>query len=54
MATALGLDVDLQATDKAKELLGKSRHVIRNIPAMGWREIPAFYESLGRRLITTI
>jgi len=27
--------VDLQATDKAKALLGKSRHVVKNIPALG-------------------
>ncbi len=39
-AAALGLDVDLQATDKAKALLEKSRHVPRNIPAMNWRDVP--------------
>jgi integrase len=46
-AAALGLDVDLQATDKARALLGKSRHVVRNIPAMGWVEVPDFYTSLS-------
>ena len=51
-AAALGLDVDLQATDKAKELLGKSRHVVKNIPAMGWQEVPAFYESLAEPTLT--
>jgi len=45
-AAALGLDVDLQATEKAKALLGKSRHVAKNIPAMDWRDVPAFYASL--------
>lgn len=45
-AAALGLDVDLQATEKAKALLGKSRHVAKNIPAMSWAEVPAFYKSL--------
>ncbi len=45
-AAALGLDVDLQATDKAKALLGKRRHKAKNIPAMSWREVPAFYQSL--------
>jgi integrase len=45
-AAALGLDVDLQATEKAKALLGKSRHVAKNIPAMDWRDVPAFYTSL--------
>ena len=45
-AAALGLDVDLQATDKAKALLGKSRHVAKNIPAMAWADVPDFYSSL--------
>jgi len=45
-AAALGLDVDLQATDKAKALLGKSRHVAKNIPAMAWADVPDFYASL--------
>lgn len=43
---ALGLDVDLQATEKAKALLGKSRHVTKNIPAMAWADVPDFYASL--------
>ena len=45
-AAALGLDVDLQATEKAKALLGKSRHVSKNIPAMAWGDLPGFYASL--------
>lgn len=45
-AAALGLDVDLQATDKARALLGKSRHVPKNIPAMAWADVPDFYASL--------
>ena len=45
-AAALGLDVDLQATEKAKALLGKTRHVPKNIPAMDWRDVPDFYASL--------
>ncbi len=45
-AAALGLDVDLQATDKAKALLGKTRHVAKNIPAMAWADVPGFYTSL--------
>lgn len=45
-AAALGLEVDLQATEKARALLGKSRHKAQNIPAMPWREVPAFYGSL--------
>ncbi len=45
-AAALGLDVDLQATDKAKALLGKQRHTAKNVPAMSWQDVPSFYQSL--------
>ena len=45
-AAALGIDVDLQATEKARALLGKSRHVAKNIPAMAWADVPGFYASL--------
>jgi integrase len=45
-AAALGLDVDLQATDKARALLGKQRHTVTNIPAMNWRDVPNYYQSL--------
>lgn len=51
-AAALGLDVDLQATDKAKALLGKSRHVVKNIPAMLWADVPDFYASLEELTLT--
>jgi len=51
-AAALGLDVDLQATDKARALLGKQRHKAQNIPAMDWREVPAFYGTLGEATVT--
>lgn len=51
-SAALGLDVDLQATDKAKALLGKSRHVSKNIPALPWKDVPAFYASLSEPSIT--
>ena len=33
-AAALGLDVDMQATEKAKALLGKTRHQTKHIPAL--------------------
>lgn len=46
-AAALGLDVDLQAADKARALLGKQRHIPKHVPAMNWREVPEFYKSLG-------
>lgn len=49
---ALGLDVDLQATEKAKALLGKSRHKTMNIPALAWVDVPAFYESLAQPTVT--
>lgn len=51
-AAALGLDVDLQVVEKAKALLGKSRHKASNIPAIPWREVPAFYATLDE-LTTT-
>lgn len=51
-AAALGLNVDLQATDKAKALLGKSRHVAKNIPAMAWADVPSFYASLEEPTLT--
>ncbi|UNE54958.1 tyrosine-type recombinase/integrase [Bartonella machadoae] len=45
-AAALGLDVDLQVTAKARALLGKQRHKVKNMPAMDWKDIPAFYKTL--------
>ncbi|WP_244651213.1 tyrosine-type recombinase/integrase [Rhizobium sp. CFBP 8762] len=49
---ALGLDVDLQATDKARALLGKQRHKAENIPALPWLEVPAFYATLNDGSVT--
>ena len=46
-AAALGLEVDLQATEKAKALLGKQRHKVTNVPAVPWQDVPEFYQSLG-------
>lgn len=51
-AAALGLDVDLQATAKARALLGQQRHDATNIPAMPWQDVPAFYERLSDGSIT--
>ncbi|MET3359773.1 MULTISPECIES: tyrosine-type recombinase/integrase [Bradyrhizobium] len=51
-AAALGLDVDLQAVEKAKALLGKSRHKAESIPAMPWQAVPAFYTSLNDGTVT--
>ena len=53
-AAALGLDVDMQATQKAKALLGKQRHTAKNIPAMDWRKVPSFYQSLGGGGVTEL
>jgi integrase len=53
-AAAMGLDVDMQATEKAKALLGKSRHQPKHVPAMDWREVPAFYLSLNEGSITNL
>ena len=49
---ALGLDVDLQATDKAAALLGKQRHKVQNVPSVPWREVPGFYGSLSDGTVT--
>ncbi len=49
---ALGLDVDLQATEKAKALLGRQRHKVVHVPSVPWREVPAFYASLDDGSIT--
>ena len=49
---ALGLDVDLQATEKAAALLGKQRHKPQNVPALPWQEVPAFYANLSDGTIT--
>ena len=45
-AAALGLNVDLQATMKAKALLGKQRHEVTHIPSMPYQDAPAFYRWL--------
>jgi len=46
---ALGLDVDLQATMKARVLLGKQRHTTQHIPALSYEEAPAFYKALSKQ-----
>ena len=43
---ALGLNVDLNAIPNAKQLLGHSGHVVTHHPALPWRDVPAFYQSL--------
>ena len=44
---ALGLDVDLQATMKARVLLGKQRHTTQHIPSLPYEQAPAFYKALS-------
>jgi len=51
-AAALGLNVDMQVCEKAKALLGQTRHKPENIPAMAWRDVPAFYAGLNDGSIT--
>lgn len=43
---AMGLDVDMQATDKARALLGAQRKKTKHIEALPWQEVPAFYAGL--------
>lgn len=45
-AAALGLPVDLQATMKARALLGKQRRTTVHIPSLPYEEAPAFYRWL--------
>lgn len=51
-AAALGLDVDLQAPEKAKALLGRQKHRVQHVPALPWRDVPEFYASLADGTIT--
>ncbi len=51
-AAAMGLDVDIQAPEKARALLGRQRHQTRHVPALAWQEVPAFYASLDEGSIT--
>ena len=46
-AAASGLDVDMQATMKAKALLGAQGDVQKHIASVPWQELPTFYKSLG-------
>ncbi len=53
-AAAMGLEVDLQATMKARQLLGAQRHEVTHIPSLPWREAPAYYASLEEPSITNL
>jgi len=45
-AAALGLDVDLQVSQKARALLGKQRHTVKHVPSMPYQDLPSFYSWL--------
>ncbi len=49
---ALGLDVDMQATEKAKALLGAQRHKVKHTAFVPWEEVPDFYASLNEGTTT--
>ncbi len=51
-ASNLGLEVDIQAAEKARGLLGKQRHKVKHVPALPWQDVPAFYASLDDGSIT--
>jgi integrase len=48
-AAALGLPVDLQATMKARILLGKQNAAVEHIPSMIYTDAPVFYQNLCSR-----
>ncbi len=52
-AAALGLDVDLQAKEKARALLGKQLHKVKNMPAIDWKDVPTFYQTLCKKTTMT-
>ncbi|MCZ2204023.1 tyrosine-type recombinase/integrase [Bartonella sp. A05] len=53
-AAARGIDVDMQLIPKAKALLGRYIQNTQNIPAMPWKEVPEFYQSLNDELVSNL
>ncbi len=53
-AVALSIDVDMQLIPKAKALLGKFIQNTQNIPAMPWKEVPKFFQSLNDELVSNL
>ena len=45
-AAAMDIEVDLQATMKAKLLLGTSSHIVEHVKALPWQDVPVFYQAL--------
>ena len=37
----------MRLVPRVRARLGNQRHTIQNIPSMPWREVPAFYDTLG-------
>jgi integrase len=46
-AAAKGLGVNVAVIQHTKILLGRGQHKVQHIPAMDWRDVPAFYASLS-------
>lgn len=46
---ALGLDVDIQAVQKARALLGKQRRTVTHIPSLPYKEAPTFYKHIASK-----
>jgi len=46
-AAALGLNVDLQAVEKARALLGQQDHETKHIESLPWEDVPEFYATLN-------
>ena len=46
---ALGLDVDIQAVQKARALLGKQRRTVTHIPSLSYQKSPAFYQHIASK-----
>ncbi|GAA5094972.1 tyrosine-type recombinase/integrase [Bartonella acomydis] len=53
-AAARGINVDMQLVPKAKALLGKFIQNVQNIPAMPWKEVPEFYQSLNDNIVSNL
>lgn len=45
-AKALGYTIDRDATDDARDILGKQSHKAKHIEFVAWQDVPAFYASL--------
>ena len=46
--------MDMDLAEKAKLLLGKTRHTPKHIPFMKWQQAPEFYQSLDENSLTQL